>query len=122
MEETQELKSMDLIKVMEITRPQVERVESFISVLREASEKFKIGHSILVYEIEVDGAPRLGMLTNTELQDLLGETGELRVVELLMLAVSHFVHHGIPPLAIGIEPGLEAMRAAQTKHDLEETK
>lgn len=122
MEETQELKPMDLIGVAEIERSQVERVESFISVLREASARYKIGHAILVYEIEVDGAPKLGMLSNTELRDLHGKTGGLRVVELLMLAVSQFIHYGMPPLAIGMDPGLEAMRAAQTKHDLEETK
>ncbi len=110
-----DFKPIDLISIAEIERSQQERIDSFVSALRDISARFKLGHAILIYEIEIDGKARLGSLCNTELQDLSGLSGDLRAIELLGLGLMQFMQFGCPKLAIGCEAGLEAMHKRETK-------
>lgn len=103
------------VYVSDIARPQQERVESFIKVLRDVSEKFKIGHMFLVYELErkSDGWKKLGMLHTQELQNAVGRTGMFRVEELLAIAWQLILHNGLPELEIGLEAAEEQARRSE---------
>lgn len=100
----------DLLYVSEIARSQEERVESFCKVFRDYAANFKIGHSILIYEIEIDGKARIGSIMNTELQELVGKSGLLRAEELVTIEQQLIIQHGVPPLEIGMEAGLAESR------------
>ena|ERR1051325_10866053 len=100
----------DLIYVSEIERNQEERIESLIQLLRDNSRNHKIGHVVLFCEIEVDGKPRIGRITNGELGDLVGKSGWLRAEELATIGMLLLKQHGNPKIEIGYEEGLKWSR------------
>lgn len=109
-EENKPLTIDDLVYVSDIARPQQERVESLINVLRDTSAAHSIGHMILIYETEVDGKARLGSIMGQELYELVGKTGLTRAEELVETQRQLIIQFGVEKLDIGYEAGLKWSR------------
>lgn len=93
--------------VPDLSRPQQERVESFVSFLRDISAKFKLGHMVLVYEGEFEGRAGVYQLSNLELHSDAREW-----LMMLFTAAVHINNH--PPVGdaeIGFENWLKRERA-----------
>lgn len=105
-----ELKPEDIYYVSDIVRSQQERVESLKQLIDDFAAHHRIGHTCLVFETEFDGVPRLGLIVNTELQELVGKSGSLRVEELLVLALMSLANSGLPKMEAGYEAGYQNLK------------